>query len=59
MPKKGKKGKGKGKGKKKGKGDKKGPPPPVDGILDDAIDETSRQFYTIQIQVWFINQILW
>lgn len=47
MPK--KKGKKKGKGKGKGKG-KKAPPPPV-LVEDDAVDEMSKRFFTIQIVV--------
>lgn len=46
MPRKGKKGKGKG---KKGK-DKKAPPPAVNAD-DDAVDEMSKRFFTIQIVV--------
>lgn len=51
MPKKGK-GKGKKKGKGKGKGDKKaaGAPPPPEKVVEEELNELSRQFYLIQIK---------
>lgn len=47
--------KGKGKGKGKGKnGDKKAPPPPLVSLKQDALTETSKQFYTNQILVCIV-----